>query len=227
MYQMAQSTHKPKTSFPRPNIQDARKSWEESMLRQVDILRQQLNSQPVDLVAERCGGHLRNNAVRMKYWGQDIEISWPEMGARRLDGTPCNLYDQAVLLYYLHTADGTPFADRWVSFRELPGGTFYHQAFQGYSGDLLARKFGLAPEGLDQSARLMAGDPLTGLNAYAYAFTPLPRLRLAAVLWPGDEEFAARASILFDAHACHYLPIDGCALLGARLVQRLEAFQLG
>ena len=47
-----------------------------------------------------------------------------------------------MILYYLSYADGTPLADRWIGYRELPDGTFYSQAFQGYSGDRLARHSG-------------------------------------------------------------------------------------
>ncbi len=65
------------------------------------------------------------------------------------------------------------------------------------------------------------GISLTGLPGLAFAFQPLPRIRLAAILYPGDEEFAARASVLFDAAASHYMTTDGLALLGSGLVGRL------
>ena len=215
-------TEKSNTPFTRPNLQDARKNWEESMLRQVEELRRQVSSLPIRYVAERCGSSFHEQNLCLRYWGQEIEITWPTLEARRVqDGQVCSVHDQAMLMYYLHTADGAPMADRWAAFRELPGGTFYHQAFQGYSGDLLARHFGSSPEAFIQAARALGGDPLTGISEHAYAFLPFPRIRLAAVLWPGDEEFPARGSILFDAHACHYTTIDGCALLGSRLANRL------
>lgn len=215
-------TQKPPFNIPRPNPQDARKNWEESMLRQVDVLRSQVSGLPVGYVADRCGASYTRQTLHLRYWGQEIEITWPALEARRMeDGQLCSVHDQAMLMYYLHTADGASMADRWATFRELPGGTFYHQAFQGYSGDLMARHFGEIPESFDRAARALGGDPLTGINEHAFALQPFPRIRLAAVLWPGDDEFPARGSILFDAHACHYTTIDGCALLGSRLVQSL------
>lgn len=62
---------------------------------------------------------------------------------------------------------------------------------------------------------------MPALAPFAYAFQPLPCIRLAAVMWPGDEELSARASVLFDASASHYMPTDGLALLGAGLARRL------
>jgi len=137
------------------------------------------------------------------------------------ENKPCSIFDSAMLIYYLHAAQGTSLADRWIAFRELPDGAFYHQAFQGYSGDRLARRFGERPEDFDLAAQKLDGWRLSALAPFAYAFQPLPRIRLAAVLWPGDEDFAARASILFDAASDRYLTIDGLALIGAGLAGRL------
>jgi hypothetical protein len=112
-------------------------------------------------------------------------------------------------------------AERWVGYRELPGGSFYSQAFQGYTGDRLVHTFSEQPQAFEQAAYVIDGTPLPALPGVAFAFLPLPRIRLAAILYPGDEEFAARASVLFDAAASHYMTTDGLALLGAGLVGRL------
>jgi hypothetical protein len=203
-------------------IERAHQAWLESMLRQVDELRVAVGaSSPGDL-AYRCGGTFREDQIRMYHWGQEVSLSWPDLQAYYLpQGEPCSIFDLAMLLYYLRSADGSPMADRWIGYRELPGGTFYSQAFQGYSGDRLARALGDQPETFAAAARALDGSILTGLPGVAYAFLPLPRIRLAAILYPGDDEFPARASILFDAAASHYMTTDGLALLGAGLVGRL------
>jgi hypothetical protein len=132
-----------------------------------------------------------------------------------------SVFDAAMLLYYLHEADGTPMADEWISYRQLPGGAFYHLAYQRYSGDILARVFGEDPEGYIQACRAYGGDPLTAISSYAFAFQPLPRIRLAAILWPGDEDFHTKAAILFDASSSHYLTIDGLGLMAGGLAGRI------
>jgi hypothetical protein len=204
------------------SVQQAHAAWEASMQRQLDNLRQEVAAQPAALVAQRCGAVFQDGAIHLSYWGQSVRIGWRDFQPVFTDsGKPCSVYDSSLLLYYLRISDGAPLADRWVSFRELPGGGFYHQAFQGYSGDRLARSLGNQEDLYIQAVRALGGMQLTGLSGLAYAFQPLPRFPLAALLWPGDEEFPARASILFDANACHYMIIDGCALLGSGLVSRL------
>jgi hypothetical protein len=127
---------------------------------------------------------------------------------------------QIVLLHYLLTADGTPPADRWLAFRELPDGMFYAQAFAGHAEGLLAEKLGANLDGFRRAADSLGGSPLDLANA-AYRFQAFPRLAVAALLWEGDEDFPAQARILFDAHARHYLPTEDLAGIGDWLAHRL------
>jgi hypothetical protein len=173
-------------------------------------------------LAADCGGELVEQEIKIKYWGEWVRVSCVDWKVRKeAGGEECPMYDTGMLLYYLREADGTPEAWRWIGYRELPGGNFYSQAFQGYSGDRLAKAYGEHPQDYAQAARELDGIHLDGLPGVAYAFLPLPRIRLATILYPGDEEFAARASVLFDAAASHYMTTDGLALLGAGLVGRL------
>lgn len=202
--------------------EDARARWEESMLRQVEALRASVRAQSPAPLAARAGAAFDDGFLRLLYWGRGVLIAWPSLEPRwETDGDPCPVFDIAMLLYYLKTADGAPLADRWIGFRELPDGAFYNLAYQRYSGDRLARAFGVDPDRFHGAARSLGGTPLTALG-HAYAFAPLPRLRLAAVLWPGDDEIPARGAVLFDASAGHYMTTDGLALLGGGLAGRLE-----
>jgi len=203
-------------------IERAHQAWEESMSRQLEVLRSEVRTKHPGRLAVNCGGTLVDQKIRLSYWGVPVEISCADLIARQLaDGRECSIFDTGVLLYYLREADGTPMAEHWIGYRELPGGNFYSQAFQGYSGDRLAREYGNEPENYIIAARALEGICLTGLPGVAYAFLPLPRIRLASILYPGDDEFPARASILFDAAASHYMTTDGLALLGSGLVGRL------
>ncbi len=203
-------------------IEKAHQAWQESMLRQLDVLRDTIRTTQPGRLAANCGATLQGQQIRFTYWGETAAISLPDLQAVKLaDGSEYPVYDAGMLMYYLQVADGTPLAERWIGFRELPGGSFYSQAFQGYTGDRLAKFYGENPAGYEQSAHVLDGVCLDGLPGIAFAFLPLPRIRLAAILYPGDEEFAARASVLFDGAAWHYMTTDGLALLGAGLVGRL------
>jgi hypothetical protein len=204
-------------------IERARKQWEISAVDRMEDLRVELRQESLPVLAKRCGGVVDERGIVLSYWGKKVLVRWPEISATLLEnGAIVNPFDSLLLLYYLHHSDGAPLADRWIGFRELPGGAFYHKAFQGYSGDRLASIFKQRPDSLHRAAMAVGGVRLTGLNDFAYAFHPLPRIRLAAILWLGDDEFPSRGSILFDAACSNYMVLDGLAILGSRLVVKLQ-----
>ncbi len=192
------------------------------MMRTVDTLRDQLRSKEPQVVAANSGTRFSEARIGLSMWQQQRYLNWPELVAYDDEVNPCSTFDTAMILYYLNTADGTPMADRWISFRELDGGSFYAQAFQGYSGDRISRYFTEDVDALHRAAGALDGIRLTALTDHAYAFMPLPRIRLAVALWLGDEDFPTSASVLFDASSNHYMTTDGMALLGSGLASRLE-----
>lgn len=200
---------------------DPPNDWETSMLAQIKTIREAIRERDPAALALRSGTDLKGGQIFVTYWGSLVLIDWPDLTMRSPNGDLLSIFDTAMLTYYLHFADGTAMGDHWIGFRELPDGAFYNQAFQGYSGNRLAKTFGDDPETFDRSASKLGGMRLAGLTDHAYAFLPLPRIRIAGVLWPGDEEIPSKASVLFDSASHHYLPTDGLALLGSGLTGRL------
>jgi hypothetical protein len=165
--------------------------------------------------------------IVVPFFGRPHIVTHPDGNVRALNPahveeppSDAHVSIQIVLLHYLLTADGTPPADRWLAFRELPDGLFYAQAFAGHAEGLLAEKLGANLDGFRRAAASLGGSPLDLANA-AYRFQAFPRLAVAALLWEGDEDFPAQARILFDAHAGHYLPTEDLSGIGDWLAHRL------
>jgi hypothetical protein len=208
---------------PDARLEQAHRRWETTLITEIDRMRQALQRREPREVGERVAARLSDRAIELDYWGRPVRIVWPELSPRRIGGDPLSTFDQAMLLYHLDVSDGTPPGVEWVAYRELPGGAFYHQAFLGYTGRRLASAFGTDPSRFDACAAGMGGRRLDGPSPYSWGFSPLPRVPLAACLWPGDEDLPPQAAVLFDVSAAHHLPIDGLALLGAGLTGRLLA----
>ena len=197
------------------------KSRIDSLVPLLNEMRADLGKQDMMTVAMLTGADLHGpNSLYLRLWDDEWLVSFPDATIHGLTGQPCTPDKEVTLLYYLTHADGTTPANRWVAFHDLPNGMFYAQAFQGYSGNRLARFFVNNIEGFAEAAERVGGQRVEGGDAM-YAFWPLPRLALAAQYWRGDEEFAPRANILFDASASHYLTTDGLAVLGSQLVSKL------
>ena len=155
------------------------------------------------------------------FWGQTCLVRYPDGEVRDgYTGEGLPIITQILVLHYLTHADGTPMADRWVAFRELPGGLGYDPAFQGRADHRLVRAFGHDLEGFIRAAEALGGERITFGDA-AFLFRIFPRLWMAAILYLADEEFGASASVLFDGAADHYLPTEDLAVLGGLLASRL------
>ena len=197
----------------------------EKMIAKVAAQRADLRQRDPRELAARAGAEFDNGMWRVKFYGETHVITFPELEVS-VEAThkACGLNRSSMFFYYFLTADGAPFADKWIAFRELPGGMFYHQAYQGYSGDRLAKAIDNHAGVFERAAKNLGGQKLD-LGDASFAFNALPRVRVAAVYYAGDEDFPASANVLFDAAASHSLPTDALGGVGSSLVDRLTGVE--
>lgn len=182
--------------------------------------------------AERCGVEFAvdetgsGGIFTIPFLGSSERISFPELefgDDSRLPPHVC-----ALLVYYLARCTGSEPSGEWRSFADLPDGRIYAQAFQGYTGNALVRRTGGMADKLHAGVvslggRLLEPDELATNADVAWVIPALPKVPVALVWWDSDDEFPARAELLFDATASKHLPIDGCAVTGSWLVNLLAA----
>ena len=177
--------------------------------------------------AAQAGCGLSPDGVAVPFFGRPHLVTHPG-GDVSAGGAPAHVAVSILLLHYLLRADGVPPAGEWLAFRELPDGMFYAASFAQRAEAPLAQAFGAGSgsgDGLERfrgAAAVAGGLPLELADA-AFAFQALPRLALAVLVWAGDEEFPAQASVVFDAAAGHYLPAEDLAGLGGLLARRLTS----
>jgi hypothetical protein len=184
------------------------------------------------LAAKACGFEYVGSSTRGEFGGRllgkAISLRYPEFDAVWLEsGTPVLQHLTALAVYYLAVSDGSPPNGEWISFAQLPEGGFYVTAWRGYTPDALVRHFDDRIEALCAATAALHGDPLGLPGDLAIGFEVLPRLPLGLVYWCADEEFPARADVLFDETASHHLPTDCCAILSKQLVVALIAADSG
>jgi hypothetical protein len=174
------------------------------------------------VVAERSGAAIdQDGNLRVKFLHREYVIDHAEWTVQRADdaAVPPSIM-QSLILTYLYMSDGTPPVDRWLGFRELPDGLFYAQAFQGYTGAALVRDLNGDVAVFRQASEKLQGEALA-IGDAGYAFQVLPRMKLAIVMWVGDDEFPAQAQVLFQESAPHYLVTEGLAIVGSLLIGQI------
>jgi hypothetical protein len=174
------------------------------------------------VIADRSGAEIdRAGNLRVAFLRREYVIDQAEWAITRADdgATPPSIL-QSLILMYLYTSDGTPPGDRWIGFRELPNGLFYAQAFQGYTGTALVRDLNGDVAAFKRASEKLQGAAVA-IGDAGYAFQVLPRLKLAVIMWAGDDEFPAQAQVLFEETAPHYLITDGLAIVGSLLIGQI------
>jgi hypothetical protein len=126
-------------------------------------------------------------------------------GARLLERLAPHL--QLALPWCLAKSAGARPRGRLVRPSSLPDGGIFARGTHVLPLDALAQRHGRAPGGfLDAGAR--AGGAPAPFGDAAIELRPLPGVPVTVILWTADEEFPARADLLFDASAAGLLPVD-------------------
>ncbi len=208
--------------------QDSIEHWARSMEARMEGQRDALRNRDPFYVAQNSGADWEpadsgGGVLSLALLQTPLAVQVPGYRVLTAGGDDAPTMIQALVTAYLLAADGTPRAGDWIAFRELPQGLFYHQAFTGYSGGLLARALGDDLDAFKRGARAAGGRTLIGFGDAAYEFQALPRIWLAVVYWLGDDEdgFPPQANVLFDRSANRYLIVDGLAILGGQLARRI------
>lgn len=198
----------------------------QQLAERADELRSTLRIQDPSLVAARSGSSWLTlgpgcGELHIPFWEGASIFSFPALHGYDNHDDPLPDFHQALLLYYLVTADGAPLTGRWVSFADLPDGRTYNAAFQGYTGDAIVKRFGFDLEGFKSACSKAGGEPVE-VGSASFVFQALPRVPLMLTYWLGDEDFHSSCRVLFDESASHYLPIDACAILGSMLTKKIS-----
>lgn len=208
---------------------------EDDYKKAAELAKADLASRDPRRLAERCGAEVPaeggSNRLRLPFLGKPIEVSWPEVALSRVgsdEGMP--VQQQVLLLHYLQGAwrsGGPVLSGDWVGFQDVPDGRFYLDAFQRRAKLPLLQAFGERPEALEPLARRAYGAEPAGLGDASASVAALPRIRVALVIWGGDDEFPADGNILFDRNTSAYLPAEDMAWLAGMIVYPLMGMAAG
>lgn len=154
--------------------------------------------------------------------GKPYRVS--KSGIRPMDGRPFPEPIGSILAHYVIKASGHEPAGRFVTFAELAGPVFKQGS---YSRDalefpLIKRYKGRVPELLAAAASLggrIGGE--SGLGSLSLIFELLPKIPAQLVFYDQDEEFPARATLLYDQNATRFIEFEFLAVLATYFVQAL------
>ncbi len=162
------------------------------------------------------------NRFRISFLNRVYHISFPELEfedeADSQKEVP--IQEQILILHYMLSGTPSPLTDNWISYREIPGASFYYSAFVRRAIDPLKKVFGQNVDGLLRAGDLLGGKTIDTGDA-GYEFKLFPNIPVRLILWVGDDEFPSEANIVFNENIGGILSPEDIAWLAGMVVYRL------
>ncbi len=140
----------------------------------------------------------------VRSFGMDIQVSLSNKtissatpGSDVLQGK-LGYFFRLSVLWYLVSAKEIDETGRLVKLESIRGGEIFSKGSHILPLEPLAQKYGKNRKGFIKKGRTLGGEPAQQADA-SMRLLPLPRIPVVLALWIEDDEFPARADLLFDS----------------------------
>jgi hypothetical protein len=145
-------------------------------------------------------------------------------GVRRSDGKGFNEAIGSVLIHYILKGSRCRPAGKFVTFADLAGPLFKKGSYSSSALErpIVKRFQGRVPELFEVAASCggrKGGE--AGLGSVSLLFDLLPHILLQLIFYDRDDEFPARATLLFDLNSTQFIDFEILAVLVTIFVQTL------
>lgn len=182
----------------------------------LEAARAALVRRPPATLAARSGGTAVPGGIALSYFGHPLTVSFPGLVAS--PGLPD--MERVLVVRYLAADGDVPDPGDWVSFHQLPGGSFYEPAYRRRATARIVAAFGGAPDRF-RAAGLAAGGSPGKFGDVSVLIPAFPRVEAVVVLHRADEEFPADAGVLFRQNVTAFLSLEDVAVLSGVIASRL------
>ena len=202
-----------KKELPRQN------SHEIAFNRAADLLR----AGDPDDICRRSGAKSYGGSISITFFRDEYEIQLPEVVFNPPDLSPG---EKILILHYLTSKGTTSTKGEYVSFKNLPGASFYNPTYRKRGPDRILKLFGRDIEQIVEAAEVL-GASRAALGDVSVKFSIFPKIESLIVLFRGDEEFPPEANILFNDDIINYLSLEDVAVLSGFIAGRLNKAKRG
>ncbi len=168
---------------------------------------------PPEQLATRCGGRARGRAVELDLLGRTVTADLDRRVVLEAGGPEATDAVAAAVTRYMALSDRLEEAARgdWIGFADDTGARGYLVPFRGRVVAPLVAAFGRRPEAFVRAAEALGGERVPSLEppgSAAFRIRVLPRVEIAFVLSPGDEELPAEGQMLFPRNMFRVFTVE-------------------
>jgi len=149
-----------------------------------------------------------------------LRIGWDD---RPVEEEMSSFFSLMVLVYLTEAKDLKP-DHTWVSEKDLKGGSTFFRGPHSLQVRELEERYSRNPDAFLAVGRSLGGTQIL-YGDKAFALEVFPKIPMAYILWRGDEEFAARVGVLFDATVEAHFPLDIIWCMVSETTRRLLSLE--
>lgn len=182
--------------------------WREELVLKLSDEIQTLN---LTDIAPGIGAEMQGRDLRISCFGREFFVS-PDGGIKtEARTTP---WIRILILHYIRTAGKEDLTGRWVSYQELKAGMVKYSSFVRECEEPLRELFQRDLEKAEAALMRLGAAKGGGFPTKdAWVIYLLPKVPVAILYWPDEEEFPARMTVLFDSTADKYLDVESLMFL--------------
>jgi Domain of unknown function (DUF3786) len=174
-------------------------------------------------VAQKAAAEFKNRTVIVPHLNKRIlfDLDAQNFALEDAEGeSEAPIWLAILTLHYLNNAEGMQPTGNLKHFREFKDGQFYEPAFNSRTKQILIQVFGSDPAPMIAAGKKLNGTILKDGDA-SVGLPYFPCLPITCILWRGDDEFPADASVLFDETADIFFSAEDMAVAGQMAVLEL------
>lgn len=199
----------------------ARAGLEQELNESMAILQNHVARLDFHAAAQRSGGVLQNNKLRINCLGNKFEI---DQGGKVTSHCHTNSWFTVPLLNYVLTGKGSSPTGEWVSYRELPGGGEWNPLYLQRCEKPLKQLADKHPDLFADLVDIFSGQqPEHHFDAdIGVQLLPYPKLPILICYWKPEDDLASKLQIFYDITAGDNLQTEYIYRLGTGLVRMFE-----
>ena len=163
------------------------------------------------------------NEFTIKVFNRDYILNCNDETIRRSDDSYVPSAETGVMIvnYLSFTETDIDRSNKWVSLKEIPnGGMMFYPAFYKSSIVNLIKTFGEDSKSFKQCAQKLGGKEIK-MGDIAFEFEVFPKVFSRVVIWEGDDEIEASATVLFDSSVQFIMHVESIIGLGGYIVSKI------
>lgn len=188
-----------------------------------ETLLEQLRHSDIEASADRLN-LLFNTAKEVQIPFLDTIFLVSNQGVKRADGKKVHDATGSVLIHYILKGSYCLPAGKFITFAELAGPLFKQGSYSGSALEMpIIKRFKGRIPNLLETAAFFGGRKggESGSGSVSIVFKLLPHILLQLIFYDQDDEFPARATLLFDRNATQFMDFEVFAVLVTLFVQAL------